>query len=58
MHEGVNPNNPADYSGPQFAWADSLYAELVMKKEMGLNYYPGGGTYVKPESMPTGTTST
>jgi meiotically up-regulated gene 157 (Mug157) protein len=49
MHEGVNPNNPADYSRPQFAWANSLYAELVMKKELGLNYYPGKGTYVKPE---------
>ena len=49
QHEGVNPDNPGDYSRPWFAWANSLYAELVMKKELGLNYYPGKGTYVKPE---------
>lgn len=49
MHEGVDPNDPAHYSRPWFAWGNSLYAELVIKKELGLNYYPGDGTYVKPE---------
>ena len=48
MHEGVNPDNPGDYSRPWFAWANSMYAELIMKKGLGLNYYPGDGTYVKP----------
>ena len=25
-----------------------MYGELIMKKGLGLNYYPGDGTYVKP----------
>jgi len=31
MHESFNPNNPADFTRPWFAWANSLFAELVIK---------------------------
>jgi hypothetical protein len=52
MHESVNPNNPKHYSRYWFAWANSLYSEMVIKKELGLNYYPGDGTYVNPKLNP------
>jgi len=52
MHEGVNPDNPNEYSRGWFSWANSLYSELVIKKVMGLNYIPGEGTYVKPSLNP------
>ena len=29
MHESFDPNNPADYSRPWFAWSNSLFAELL-----------------------------
>ena len=31
MHEGFNPDDPADFSRPWFAWANSLFAELLLK---------------------------
>ena len=31
MHEGVNPDDPADFSRPWFAWSNSLFAEFVLK---------------------------
>ncbi|MCL5773000.1 MAG: glycoside hydrolase family 125 protein [Firmicutes bacterium] len=52
MHEGVNPDNPGEYSRGWFSWANSLYSEMMMKKVIGLNYYPGDGTYVKPNLNP------
>lgn len=29
MHESFNPNNPAEYTREWFAWANSLFAEMV-----------------------------
>jgi meiotically up-regulated gene 157 (Mug157) protein len=31
MHESFDPNDPSVYSRPWFAWANSLFAELVLK---------------------------
>lgn len=49
VHESVNPNNPSQYTRSSFAWGDSLYAELVIKKILGFNFYPNNETlYIKP----------
>ena len=49
MHESVNPNDPTQYTRSSFAWADSLYAELIIKKILGFNFYPDNETsYIKP----------
>ena len=32
MHEGVDCNDPSKYSRPWFAWANSLFADFVLKK--------------------------
>ncbi|KRE50070.1 glycoside hydrolase family 125 protein [Paenibacillus sp. Soil724D2] len=29
MHEGFDPNSPTDYTRPWFAWANSLFGELI-----------------------------
>ena len=31
MHEGINPDDPADFTRPWFAWSNSLFAEFVLK---------------------------
>jgi len=31
MHEAFDPNDPARYTRPWFAWANSLFAELILK---------------------------
>ena len=31
MHEGFDPDNPADFSRAWFAWANSIFAELLLK---------------------------
>ena len=31
MHEGINPNDPADFTRTWFAWSNSLFAEFVLK---------------------------
>jgi meiotically up-regulated gene 157 (Mug157) protein len=32
MHESFNPNRPMQFTRPWFAWANSLFAELVREK--------------------------
>ena len=32
MHESVDPDRPEIYTRPWFAWANSLYAEMLLKK--------------------------
>lgn len=31
MHESFDPNRPSDYTRPWFAWANSLFAELLLE---------------------------
>ena len=31
MHEGFNPNEPKEYTRAWFAWANTLFAELLDK---------------------------
>jgi len=49
VHESVNPNDPSQYTRSSFAWGNALYAELIIKKILGFNFYPDDGTlYLKP----------
>jgi len=49
VHESVNPNHPDQYTRSSFAWGNALYAELIMKKVLGFNFYPDQGiTYLQP----------
>ena len=31
MHEGVDVNNPENFTRPWFAWANSIFSEFVEK---------------------------
>jgi uncharacterized protein len=37
MHESFNPDNPAEYTRTSFAWANSLFSELILTKLAGLD---------------------
>jgi meiotically up-regulated gene 157 (Mug157) protein len=37
MHESINVNDPADYTRPHFAWANSLFGELMLRLD---EHYP------------------
>lgn len=38
MHEGFDANNPEDYTRPWFAWANSLFSELLLNFVTSPNY--------------------
>ncbi|SDS51121.1 hypothetical protein SAMN05444162_1631 [Paenibacillaceae bacterium GAS479] len=38
MHEGFDPNHPENYTRPWFAWANSLFAELIHRL-MGKGFF-------------------
>ena len=38
MHESFNPDNPKDFSRPWFAWANSLFAELIIRISKNTNF--------------------
>lgn len=39
MHEGFNANNPSEFTRPWFAWANSLFAELICNLIVGGKHY-------------------
>jgi len=41
LHESFDPDNPASYTRPNFGWACSLYAELVLDRLMNQPPLPG-----------------
>jgi hypothetical protein len=38
MHESVNPNDPSQYTRPEFGWANAFWADLLFRTVAG---YPG-----------------
>lgn len=49
VHESVNLDDPTQYTRSAFAWGNTLYAELVIKKLLGFNFYPDNeALYIKP----------
>lgn len=48
MHEGFDPDDPSRFSRPWFAWANSLFAELVLTRWFGLNWDGRAGLYIDP----------
>lgn len=49
VHESVNLHNPAEHTRDSFGWGNALYTELIIKKTLGLNFYPDNKTsYIKP----------
>lgn len=48
MHEGFHPDDPSQFSRSWFAWANSLFSELVLTRWLGLNWQEGEGLYVQP----------
>jgi len=53
VRESVNPNNPSQHTRDSFAWGNALYAELLITKILGFNFYPDNSTsYLKPHLNP------
>ena len=42
MHEGIHANNAAEYTRPWFAWANSLFSYLLIKKGDKINFIQKG----------------
>jgi hypothetical protein len=35
MHESVNPNDPSQYTRPEFGWANAFWADLLFRTVAG-----------------------
>lgn len=53
MHEGFHPDDPSQFSRSWFAWANSLFSELILTRWFGLNWQPEAGLYIKPSGVGT-----
>jgi meiotically up-regulated gene 157 (Mug157) protein len=42
MHESVNPNNPQQYTRPEFGWANAFWADLLFRTVAGYPATPIG----------------
>ncbi len=42
MHESVNPNDPQQYTRPEFGWANAFWAELLFRSVAGYTTIPFG----------------
>lgn len=42
LHESFNPNNPKQYTRPDFGWPNALLAEWVLKSQGGRAPLPTG----------------
>jgi len=58
MHESVNPNDPSQFTRPQFGWANAFWADLLFRTVAGYPTTPLGllRTMIgneKPSELPT-----
>jgi meiotically up-regulated gene 157 (Mug157) protein len=42
MHESVNPNDPSQYTRPEFGWANAFWADLLFRAVAGYPAIPMG----------------
>jgi hypothetical protein len=42
MHESVNPNDPTQYTRPEFGWANAFWADLLFRTVAGYPAIPMG----------------
>ena len=42
MHESVNPNDPSQFTRPEFGWANAFWAELLFRSVAGYRAIPVG----------------
>jgi meiotically up-regulated gene 157 (Mug157) protein len=42
MHESVNPNDPSEYTRPEFGWANAFWADLLFRTVAGYPAIPIG----------------
>jgi meiotically up-regulated gene 157 (Mug157) protein len=44
LHESFDPDDPKQLTRQDFAWPNSLFAELVLTRELHLPFIPMGDT--------------